>query len=53
MSSLMTCSSQGVVVQGRKNEKECVVEDIRNRSSHVLENDGPLKKIEYNFLFIL
>ena len=35
MSSLMTCSGQGVVVQGRKNEKECVVEDIRNRSSHL------------------
>ena len=33
MSSLMTCSGQGVVVQGRKNEKECVVEDIMNRSS--------------------
>ena len=34
MSSLMTCSGQGVVVQGKKNEKECAVEDIRNRSSH-------------------
>ena len=33
MSSLMTCSGQGVVVQGKGNEKECVVEGIRNKSS--------------------
>ena len=47
MSSLMTCSGQGVVVQGRKNEKECVVEDIRNRSSqaviiHNFKTTGPV-----------
>ena len=34
MSSLTTCSGQGVVVQGKGNEKECVVEDIGNKSSH-------------------
>ena len=33
MSSLMTCSGQGVVVQGKGNKKECVVEDIGNKSS--------------------
>ena len=27
-SSLTTCSGQGVVIQGKGNEKECVVEDI-------------------------
>ena len=33
MSSLTTCSGQGVVIQGKGNEKECVVEDIENKSS--------------------
>ena len=33
MSSLTTCSGQGVVVQEKEKEKECVVEDIRNGSS--------------------
>ena len=33
-SSLMMCSGQGVVVQRGMKEKECVVEDIRNKSSH-------------------
>ena len=33
MSSLTMCSGQGVLVQGKGNEKECVVEDIRNKSS--------------------
>ena len=32
-SSLTTCSGQEVVVQGKMKEKECVVEDIRNKSS--------------------
>ena len=36
MSSLTTCSGQGVVVQGKKREKEHVVEDIRNKSSQLL-----------------
>ena len=34
MSSLTTCSGQGMLVQGKEKEKECVVEDIRNKSSH-------------------
>ena len=34
MSSLTTCSGQGVVIQGKGNKKECVVEDIGNKSSH-------------------
>ena len=34
MSSLTTCSGQEVLVQEKEKEKECVVEDIRNRSSH-------------------
>ena len=34
MSSLTTCSGQGVLVQRKEKEKECVVENIRNRSSH-------------------
>ena len=33
VSSLTTCSGQGVVVQGKRKEKERVVEDIRNKSS--------------------
>ena len=33
MSSLTTCSGQGVLVQGKEKEKECIVEDIRNDSS--------------------
>ena len=33
MSSLTTYSGQGVVVQGKGDKKECVVEDIRNKSS--------------------
>ena len=35
MSSLTTCSGQGVVIQGKGNEKECVVEDIGNKSSQM------------------
>ena len=35
MSSLMMCLGQGVVVQRKWKEKECVVEDIRNKSSHL------------------
>ena len=37
MSSLTTCSGQGVVIQGKEKEKERVVEDIRNESSHLLQ----------------
>ena len=36
MSSLMTCSGQRVLVQWKGKEKECVVEDTRNKSSHQL-----------------
>ena len=40
MSSLTTCSGQGVVVQAkRKQKKECVVKDIGNKSSQA-EGDG-------------
>ena len=35
MSSLTTCSGQGVVVQGKEKEKEPVVKDIRNKSSQM------------------
>ena len=38
MSSLTTCSGQGVLVQGKEKEKECVVKDIRNRSSYTKDS---------------
>ena len=44
MSSLTTCSGQGVVVQGKGNEKECVVEDIRNKSSQSVLGDQQIRK---------
>ena len=33
-SSLTTCSGQGVVIQGKGIEKECVVEDILGINPH-------------------
>ena len=42
MSSLTTCSGQGVVIQGKQKEKECVVKDIRDKSSHYPTVSGPL-----------
>ena len=42
VSSLTTCSGQELVVQREMMEKECVVEDIRNKSSHRV-GVGPLK----------
>ena len=40
MSSLTTCSGQGVVTQEKGNEKECVVEDIGNKSSQRRPSNG-------------
>ena len=42
MSSLTTCSGQGVLVQRKEKEKECVVEDIRNKSSQSSYRGPPL-----------
>ena len=41
MSSLTTCSGQGVLVQGKEKEKECVVGDIRNESSQQVFTPRP------------
>ena len=48
MSSLTTCSGQGVVIQEKGNEKECVVKDMENKSSQEVDRmeDHPVVKME-------